>query len=107
MHKDRTRRGLALRIRLGLGVVLGLGVGVLVYKTYHPSPVGHFRTEKGRRAYAASHAAAIEQLPTPTRSMDLETDSGTVRVYEFAAPPYVGKPRNVQTSPVVERYRIP
>jgi pimeloyl-ACP methyl ester carboxylesterase len=88
MHKDKTRRGrrgLALRIRLGLGVVLGLGVGVLVYKTYDPSPVGHFRTEKGHRAYAASYAAAMEQLPTLTRSMDLETDFGTVRVYEFAS----------------------
>jgi pimeloyl-ACP methyl ester carboxylesterase len=88
MHKDKTRRGrrgLALRIRLGLGVVLGLGVGVLVYKTYDPSPVGHFRTEKGHRAYAASYAAAMEQLPTLTRRMDLETDFGTVRVYEFAS----------------------
>jgi hypothetical protein len=89
MHKDKTRRGrsgLALRIRLGLGVVIGLGVGVLVYKIYDPSPVGHFRTEMGHRAYAASYSAAMEQLPTPTRSMDLETDFGTVRVYEFASP---------------------
>jgi pimeloyl-ACP methyl ester carboxylesterase len=88
MHKNKTcsvRRGLALRIGLALGVVLGLGVGALVYTTYDPSPVGHFRTKEGRRAYAASYDAAMEQLPTPTRSMDLETDFGTVRVYEFSS----------------------
>ena len=88
MHKDKTRRGrrgFAQRIGLALGVVLGLGVGALAYKTYDPSPVGHFRTKEGRRAYAASYAAAMGQLPTPTRSMDLETDFGTVRVYEFSS----------------------
>jgi pimeloyl-ACP methyl ester carboxylesterase len=88
MHKNKTcsgRRGLALRIGLALGIVFGLGVGALVYNTYNPSPVGHFRTKEGRRAYAASYAAAMEQLPTPTRSMDLETDFGTVRVYEFSS----------------------
>jgi pimeloyl-ACP methyl ester carboxylesterase len=88
MPEDKTRRGrrrFALRIGLALGVVLGLGVGALVYKTYDPSPVGRFRTAEGRRVYAASYAAAMEQLPTPTRSMDLETDFGTVRVYEFSS----------------------
>jgi hypothetical protein len=65
MHKDKTRRGrhgFVRRIGLALGVVLGLGVGALVYKTYDPSPVGHFRTKEGRRAYAASYAAAMAQF---------------------------------------------
>jgi hypothetical protein len=38
------------------------------------------------------------------------TSSGTVvrmPILSNGPPPYVGNPRNVQTSPVVERYRIP
>lgn len=87
MHKDKTRRrrGFALRIGLASGAALGLGVGALVYKTYDPSPVGHFRTEEGREEYAASYAAAMERLPEPTRTMDLDTDFGKVRVYEFSS----------------------
>jgi pimeloyl-ACP methyl ester carboxylesterase len=82
MHEDKTcsgRRGFALCIGLALGV------GALVYKMYDPSPVGHFRSEEGYRAYAASYDAAMGQLPAPTRSMDLDTDFGTVRVYEFSS----------------------
>jgi len=81
----RHRRWLWLRLGLALAVVLGLGAGVLAYAAYDPSPVGHFRGEEGRRAYAASYATAMEQLPEPTRSMDVDTDFGTVRVYEFSA----------------------
>jgi hypothetical protein len=81
----RSRRGFARRIGLALGAVLGLGVAVLVYKTYDPSPVGHVRSEEGRRAYAASYAAAMGQLPEPTLTMDLDTDFGTVRAYEFSS----------------------
>lgn len=90
----RSRRGFALRIGLALGAVLGLGVAVLVYKTYDPSPVGHFRSEEGREEYAASYAAAMGQLPEPTRTMDLDTDFGTVRVYEFSS----GRTRGLRRS---------
>jgi pimeloyl-ACP methyl ester carboxylesterase len=86
MHNDNTRRGrraFALRMGVALGVVLGLGI--LVYKTYDPSPIGRFRTEEGRRAYATSYDAAMGQLPEPTRTMDLDTNFGTVRVYEFSS----------------------
>jgi pimeloyl-ACP methyl ester carboxylesterase len=81
----RSRRGMWLRLGLAVAIVLGLGAGALAYATYDPSPVGHFRSEEGREEYAASYAAAMRQLPKPTRTMDLETDYGTVRIYEFSS----------------------
>jgi pimeloyl-ACP methyl ester carboxylesterase len=81
----RGRRRFRLRSGLALTVMLGLGLGVLAVAVHDPSPVGHFRTQEGRRAYAASYAAAMEQLPTPARSMDVDTHFGTVRVYEFSS----------------------
>jgi pimeloyl-ACP methyl ester carboxylesterase len=83
--RRRSRRGLWLRRGLASAVVLGLGAGALAYATYDPSPVGHFRSEEGRRAYVASYAAAMGQLPELTRTMDLDTDFGTVRVYDFSS----------------------
>jgi pimeloyl-ACP methyl ester carboxylesterase len=83
--RRRSRRGLWLRRGLASAIVLGLGAGALAYSTYDPSPVGHFRSEEGRNEYAASYAAAMGQLPEPTRTMDLDTDFGTVRVYEFSS----------------------
>src|ERR671911_898830 len=84
-NRRRSRRGLWLRRGLAPAIVLGLGAGALEYATYDPSPVGHFRSEEGRNEYAASYAAAMGQLPEPTRTMDLDTDFGTVRVYEFSS----------------------
>ncbi len=87
------RPGLWLRTGLTLGLVLLVSSGILAYMAYEPGSVGRFRTEAGRRAYTASYRAAIEQLPAPDRSLDLPTDFGTVRVYEFS-PTSARAPRN-------------
>lgn len=84
-HETRSRLKPWLRMGLTSGILLILSVGVLAYLLYDPSLVGHFRTEEGRRVYIASYTAAMAELPVPTRSMDLKTDFGTVRVYEFAS----------------------
>jgi pimeloyl-ACP methyl ester carboxylesterase len=48
--------------------------------------VGHWRSEAGRRAYATTYAQAMTLLPRPTRSFDVPTPYGTVRVHAFGAP---------------------
>lgn len=63
-----------------------LVIGGALVVTHDPSPVGHWRTDAGRQAFAASYAAAMRLLPEPTRALDLANDYGTVRVYEFVTP---------------------
>ncbi len=84
------RRGLWLRVGIFVFVVFGAGVGILGFAVHDPSSVGHFRSEEGRRAYVASYSAAMEELPEPTRVMDVETGYGTVRVYEFSSDETLG-----------------
>lgn len=47
--------------------------------------VGHFRTVEGRAAYEEAYTAAMRTLPAPTRTHDVRTSFGTVRVYEWTA----------------------
>ncbi len=75
-----------LKIVFGLVVLVALAIGGALFATSDPSPVGHWRTEAGQQAFAASYAAAMRSLPEPTRTLDLSIDYGTVRVYEFVTP---------------------
>lgn len=63
-----------------------LVIGGALVVTHDPSPTGHWRTDAGQLAFAASYAAAMRLLPEPTRTLNLRTDYGTVRVYEFVTP---------------------
>jgi pimeloyl-ACP methyl ester carboxylesterase len=47
--------------------------------------VGHFRSATGEQSYLAAYRQAMTLLPTPRSTLDLETDFGRVRVYEFGA----------------------
>jgi pimeloyl-ACP methyl ester carboxylesterase len=47
------------------------------------SKVGHFRSAAGEQAYLAAYREAMNLLPTPRSTLDLETTFGHVRVYEF------------------------
>jgi pimeloyl-ACP methyl ester carboxylesterase len=49
------------------------------------SRVGHFRSTAGEQAYLAAYREAMNLLPTPRSTLDLETSFGQVRVYEFGA----------------------
>lgn len=51
---------------------------------HYPSSVGHFRSKEGERAYKQAYTDAMKLLPTPSRTLDVKTDYGTVRFYEFA-----------------------
>ena len=77
-------RSCLLRL-VALAVVLVIGLIGVLYVTSDPSPVGHFRTADGEARYKRSYARATETLPVPTRTMDVRTSYGSVRVYEFKA----------------------
>lgn len=66
---------------------------VQVIGWFTPSPqVGHFRSADDRRAYADSYDQALALLPTPTRTLDVETAFGSVRAYEWLNPEAEGAP---------------
>lgn len=48
-------------------------------------PVGHWRSLEGFKSYRIAYDEVMSTLPVPTRSLDIATDYGTVRVYEWAA----------------------
>ena len=75
-----------LKIVSVLVVLVALALGGALVATYDPSPLGHWRTDAGQQAFAASYAAAMGLLPEPTRTLNVSTDYGTVRVYEFVTP---------------------
>ena len=61
---------------------------ILVIIAVAPRPTtGHWRSEQGYREYVAAYRAAMSTLPEPTRTHDIRTDHGTVRVYEWAGTP--------------------
>jgi len=80
-RRRRWRKAVAALVTL-----LALAIGGTMAATYDPSPVGHWRTDAGRHAFATSYAAAMRLLPEPNRTLDLFTDYGTVRLYEFVVP---------------------
>lgn len=48
--------------------------------------VGYWRSQEGFEAYRAAYDEVMATLPAPTRTHDVATGYGTVRVYEWAAP---------------------
>lgn len=54
--------------------------------------LGRFRSPVGERSYKASYSEAMKLLPKPLRSLDVPTDYGTVRVYEFGDHTHNGPP---------------
>lgn len=52
--------------------------------TNDPNPLGQFRSLEGEELYKQAYEEAMELLPEPSRTFDVTTDYGTVRVYEFA-----------------------
>lgn len=63
-------------------------------KQENPKSLGHFRSSSGERAYKQSYAAAMHTLPDPLQTLDVSTDFGSVRVYEFG-------PKSSHATPIV------
>ena len=53
--------------------------------------IGGFRTQEGRAVYQAAYAEAMNLLPKPTRTYDIETAFGIVRAYEWSGAGHAGK----------------
>ncbi len=65
-------------------------------KENNPKNLGHFRSLAGEQSYKQSYETAMQTLPTPLRTIDVETDYGTVRAYEFGS-----QTTNKELAPIV------
>jgi pimeloyl-ACP methyl ester carboxylesterase len=63
-------------------VVGALVVGWLAIRD--TSPVGHFRSAEAKDRFAEAYDAAIREMPTPDKTLDVRTSFGVVRAYYFA-----------------------
>ncbi|TCK26740.1 alpha/beta hydrolase [Pseudonocardia endophytica] len=61
------------------------------------STVGHWRSHEGFESYRTAYDEVMATLPAPTRTHDVHTEYGAVRVYEWAA----GNDASASRSPVV------
>ena len=72
-----------LRVLLLILSVVIIGLAMLGIAVYDPSPVGYWRTPEGQRTYAKTYDEAMKLLPAPSKTLDISTDFGVVRVYEW------------------------
>lgn len=80
-----------LRRRRVLQILAAVAVAWLVVdkvvSVVAPDPnVGHWRSQEGFEAYRSAYDEVMDTLPAPTRTHDVSTEYGTVRVYEWTAP---------------------
>ncbi|ATB27633.1 alpha/beta fold hydrolase [Melittangium boletus] len=47
------------------------------------SPIGYWRSPEGQREYESAYKDAMRRLPPVSKTYDVETDFGTVRVYQW------------------------
>lgn len=82
--RGRTRRRRVLKVLAGLVIAwLVADKAVAIVK---PAPtVGHWRSQDGYRAYRAAYDAVMDTMPKPTRTHEVRTSYGSVRVYEWTA----------------------
>jgi pimeloyl-ACP methyl ester carboxylesterase len=77
----RSKRKLRVLL-LGLSTVI-IGLVMLGIATYDPSPIGYWRTSEGQQTYTKTYNEAMKLLPAPSKTLDIPTDFGFVRVYEW------------------------
>ncbi|WP_295648362.1 alpha/beta fold hydrolase [uncultured Dietzia sp.] len=95
LHHDQTpgttrsRRGRWARRARRIAIVVAalftvIGIGATWTFFFGAPGVGHFRSADGRNAYMDAYAEAMEALPAPTTVHDIQTDYGSIRVYEWS-----------------------
>lgn len=81
-HRPRTRRALQVLAVLAVAwLVIDKAAAIVA-----PEPtVGHWRGAEGYASYRQAYEDVMATLPEPTRTHDVPTEYGSVRVYEWAA----------------------
>ncbi|MGH8964234.1 MAG: alpha/beta hydrolase, partial [Actinomycetes bacterium] len=82
--RRRGRRRRVLKV-LAVLVVTWLVIDNAASMIRPASTVGHWRSQEGFESYRAAYDEVLATLPSPTRTHDVHTGYGTVRVYEWAA----------------------
>lgn len=87
MTEQSSRKGRRHRV---IKVIAALAVAWLVVDkvvaVVAPDPqAGYWRSQAGFEAYKAAYDDAMATIPAPTRTHDVRTEFGTVRVYEWTA----------------------
>jgi pimeloyl-ACP methyl ester carboxylesterase len=75
-HKWRSKTMILL-------LLIFLGIFGSMLAIYDPSQIGQFRSLKGESLYKKAYEDALKLLPKPSQTLDINTDYGIVRVYEF------------------------
>jgi pimeloyl-ACP methyl ester carboxylesterase len=78
---ERPKRKLRVLLLILSAVIIGLAM--LGIAMYDPSPVGYWRSAEGQRTYTKTYDKAMKLLPAPSKTLDISTDFGVVRVYEW------------------------
>ena len=72
------------RYKVLIGIlVIFTAISILPFLFQDSDQLGKFRTVEGEGKYKEAYANAMRLLPEPNRTLDIETDYGVVRVYEF------------------------
>jgi pimeloyl-ACP methyl ester carboxylesterase len=78
---ERPKRKLRVLLLI-FGVVI-IGLVMLGIAINDPRAVGYWRTPEGQRTYIKTYEEAMKLLPAPSKTLDISTDFGVVRVYEW------------------------
>lgn len=80
----KRRRHRVIKVIAALAVAWLVADKVITVAVSDPQ-AGSWRSQAGFEAYKAAYDGAMATMPTPTRTHDVRTEFGIVRVYEWAA----------------------
>lgn len=72
------------RYRILIGLLCFIILLMIIGAFFQDSDqIGKFRTAEGERSYKETYENAMKNLPDPNKAWDVETDFGSVRVYQY------------------------
>ncbi len=98
------RRGWTVLKIVAMLIIGGLVVDKVLTILHPPPQVGRWKSVEAKAAYASAYDQAMGALPDPTRTLDVQTDFGSVRVLEWEGsepgPPVVLLPGRSSGAPM-------